>query len=162
MLSAGCASETEAGEDDVVDSSADALKGFGPCPPCAGTSCIDVGACIGTRLGAIGCKAGEISSSKKTVAPEAWIQSASCEDWWDRTSGEGQIYSRTCTQRSFSEIYQFDKCVPASDPKAGPYMMRWVSTYFASKRVKRTRSEIQVSLVNPVASTSPWTAWSKE
>ena len=163
MLCMGCASEADAGEDEAVASSADELKGLRPCKPCTSAfGCADPGLCIGTKLGPLGCKAGKSTTSTTAVAPEAWIQSASCEEWWDRTSGEGQIYSRTCTQRSFSEIYQIDSCVPDSDPAAGPYRMRSVSTFYGTRRVKRTPSEIQVSLVNPVASTSPWTAWSKD
>jgi hypothetical protein len=161
---AGCAAETgtpetteatAAASDELTVTSSASLD---PCPPCPTTACVSSGTCLGTKWGATGCTYGATSSHTKAVAPESWARTT-CEPWSDRTSGQGDIYSRTCTQHSSRQIHEIGKCTQWITPGAGPYQMRWQYTYLAEAPVKRHRSEEQFLLVVPIASTSPWTPW---
>jgi hypothetical protein len=163
MLLAGCGAETAEGEgeDEEVGTSEDALGGLGPCPVCTSPGGCITGACIGTKRGTTGCKEGAVTTKTTQVTPEKWLVSSTCEDWWDRTSGEGAIYSRTCTQRAYRTLFELGVCKP-NKVGTGPYVTQWHYTVNGGERVKRTRSQVTFQVVNPITSSSPWTPWNKE
>lgn len=105
-------------------------------------------------------KAGTTSTT--AVSPDARIQSANCEDWWWGHLGRGPDLLEDAHAALVQRDLRDRQLRPRQRPGGGTVPDALVSTFYGTKGVKRTRSEIQVLLVNPVASTSPWTAWSKD